>query len=833
MKLQYIILLLLITTSYFAKAQNDTLYFNAKWAETTKKNASFYRPPLQKAGAFYKMEDYYIDGTLQMSGTSRFKDSLHLEGKAVWFDQNGEISQQETYKNNILHGIATYHSEEPGRFSREITYDMGTVVQQVYFDKKLDGIRYIRYFENGNNVKNEFYGKGGEFIGSYNHSKAGQGTQTRVSYYHNPMIVQSIEVFEDGAQLYFHSFYRNGRKKIVLDAQKLTETTYDQEGKQIGIMQYRFTDGLRTYLTGKTYVFYYDNVIKSITTYKDSNQTKKEEFDINGTLIREEYFEKNQRVQVVSYSGEGEKIGVYKERNGNINGTIRTNNNAIITYKDNMVQKAAIPFRQSKSTFASLENSVLTFYDKKGEKLGSLTVKLEPGEFRIHQLETNCYPQMPIEGTLFEKNHNDQIIRKTVYKNAKKTSDTKYYYEQGKPFLQTDFYDENGDVTKKIKYFSNGEIQSITNYLQGGGSGRETTASFFDYTGKKISEFNYETDTGTLYEYFPHSDDIKYVVQMENQKFIMIKGYEKFYDHDLEKDTIVLREIIDFNGEAKFYSREGGLIAEATFKNGEPTGTIYFLDNNELVEVKNGKRHGKHITYEHDEKTIKDEGHYKNGKKHGTFRYFNQGVKQKEINYKEGQKEGYTVYYDRKGNETSRLMYKNNEPYEGISHESNYNNTNVYKEGEIVKRTRERQKFDIITTFPSEKVENTLVLNKKGKKLISYTQRDNQLHGKLTYYKDNTPDQIAMFEDGKLIEGAVWLDSNSRFRKEAYARLSRENNKVTFETYNEKGELAFNGSVIIDFYEDYNERIVQYRLGSDLQVSVQHLYLKEYGVVVF
>ncbi|WP_339700613.1 hypothetical protein [uncultured Marixanthomonas sp.] len=834
MKIQFTIFLLFFTYCSVSKAQNDTLWFNRDWKETNKEKASFYRLPVKKVGKLYSIKDYYIDGTKQMTGFSKYKDSVHLEGKAVWYNKKGEVKESFNYRDNKLNGVGVfYRSEGTRRTPYEITYKNDRMLSKTYFDTDRKGIRFKRiYEETGTHIKTLFYGNNGELIGTYFYSEKGDAKGIMVDYYSDPMRVENINVIQNGQEFQVKSFYPNGNKRSVFDTIQLKKTYYNLKGKTIGAIQYVGKLSELYYDKGNLIEFYHDGqTVKKIETYENGHKTNQKEFNTFGILIREDYFDDNERIKTVTFTDEGKKIGVLENKNDQLNGTIKMRSNNIITYKDNVVTTATIYHPNTGLLFATLKNAVITFYNPSGTKLGTLKVKLEPGRYYQHALE-NGYSPIPIEGTLYSVDYNQRISAVTEYRSGKIIKKTTYDYEEtyGKRkeerFQETKIYDEEEKLIKEIKYFSNGNKrtefyydQNVDNSLQKG--------LFYNKKGEKLAEYDYKTKTGTKYKYFYRSDRIKAIVEKEYGEFIKQKTYQKVYTKNARSHNIILREDIDFNGEAKFYSKEGKLIAEATFEDGEPTGTIYNLKKRQKIEVLKGVKNGVRIEYEDDEKTIEKKGFYRNGKKHGTFINYLYGKKTSEINYKDDVKEGYSIYYDKEGNELSKLLYKEGEPYEGTK-KPMYGSEMEYKQGRLVKQIKKRESYREVLIYPSENEINTTIYDLKENRLLTYSEKENQIQGKLTYYKNNAPYTTAIFEDGKLIKGTVWVKVSGRYRSSAYSKLTKNNATMEIKLYNKEDQLIFEGTINTMLYKNYKEMILSYITGVEDYVYSHQLFIKEY-----
>lgn len=135
--------LFLFTFSSFA--QNDTIWFDNNWNETTKSKASFYRCECSKTDDGYWYIDYYISGTKQMEGLSLDKNKEVYDGEVKWYFENGTTFQIVNYKKGVLDG------------KRQVFYEDGKLKVESYYENgKLNG-KWNEYYENSKLKETGFY----------------------------------------------------------------------------------------------------------------------------------------------------------------------------------------------------------------------------------------------------------------------------------------------------------------------------------------------------------------------------------------------------------------------------------------------------------------------------------------------------------------------------------------------------------------------------------------------------------------------------------------------------------------------------------------------------
>lgn len=80
-------------------AQSDTIYFDEKWKTTSRADAHFYRL-VEKNEELYHVEDYFMNGRIQMSGVYSSLDPERKEGYFKFYRKNGTVSMEGLYINH-------------------------------------------------------------------------------------------------------------------------------------------------------------------------------------------------------------------------------------------------------------------------------------------------------------------------------------------------------------------------------------------------------------------------------------------------------------------------------------------------------------------------------------------------------------------------------------------------------------------------------------------------------------------------------------------------------------------------------------------------------------
>ncbi len=224
----------LITTLFFIATNlfsQDTTFYDSDWKETEKDSAKYYRV-LTQVDTLWKIEDYYIDNRLQMTGflnkpvhtarhgefkwynekgnlvqTGIYKDGKK-DGEIVFYYDNGEIEIIENYKNGIYNGpLISYHPN--GQIASKGEYVNGN----------LDGI--IEYWFPNGQLKSHSEFDNGKRVGDWKYfDETGKLTYNPV-YKSQFEIIENKLVFEipneewfrnklvDNGKFIWHSFQRN------------------------------------------------------------------------------------------------------------------------------------------------------------------------------------------------------------------------------------------------------------------------------------------------------------------------------------------------------------------------------------------------------------------------------------------------------------------------------------------------------------------------------------------------------------------------------------------------------------------------------------------------
>jgi len=237
----YFYLSLILFPHINAQGVTDTMYFDQNWEQTSSSDASYYRIiSFSETGNFLlSVEDYYLSGQIQMSGTYRSIRPDYKTGVFTYYYENGFKQAECRYDNNELDGQY-----------REF-YENGRLKSDHYFrDGELDGsykswnedgtpnldIQYkagkkhgyfISYHSNSNPARKDLYEKD-EFIEGKCFNESGE----TVDYY--PYIVmpayqggiEALRGFIEKEINYPEKAYRTGREGVVF-----VRFTVDEKGE--------------------------------------------------------------------------------------------------------------------------------------------------------------------------------------------------------------------------------------------------------------------------------------------------------------------------------------------------------------------------------------------------------------------------------------------------------------------------------------------------------------------------------------------------------------------------------------------------------------------------
>ena len=151
----------------------DTTYYGSDWKETEKANAEFYRA-LTKVDSLWKIEDFYIDNRLQMTGFLNEPIHTARHGEFKWYNEKGNLIQTGKYTNGKKDGELVFY------------FDNGEVEIVENYQNGIYHGPLRSYYPNG-----QFASKG-EFV--------------------NGVLHGVIEYWFENGQLKSHSEYDNGKK---------------------------------------------------------------------------------------------------------------------------------------------------------------------------------------------------------------------------------------------------------------------------------------------------------------------------------------------------------------------------------------------------------------------------------------------------------------------------------------------------------------------------------------------------------------------------------------------------------------------------------------------
>lgn len=253
----------MLLSSYAMGQDTIVIHYDKKWNEVAEKyRASFYRKAFQDGDGKWTVNDYYIDGNIQMRGAYTSKNFKKRDGHFVYFHENGFKSSEGNYVENRAEGIWTYwhangEKKSEGLHRRGLRqgkwcfwHDNGKHhTDGLYVDDKAEG-HWQYWFETGE-LQSE-----GDYRNGSNHGKW--------TYYHRFGGVRLRENYVEGELVSVEEYYQPGMIKFKLDLVKGVGEgiVYGMDGKEIlkGMMVKGFREGVwtRFFANGTSMIIHYE-----------------------------------------------------------------------------------------------------------------------------------------------------------------------------------------------------------------------------------------------------------------------------------------------------------------------------------------------------------------------------------------------------------------------------------------------------------------------------------------------------------------------------------------------------------------------------------------------
>lgn len=829
-------------------SQNDTIFYNAKWQKSTKEEASFFRPRVKKVGDLYMVEDYYINGTLQMSGISSSNQKDVWEGVVSWYDENGKLYQQGTYASHRLNGEYISFSNDKkivgqyndGRFvsgAMVSNYGEGHFYQekkgdslkQVYYSDDINGIRYENYSTaRKGNYLSKYYDDKGKLIGERRLLSNGYVKGIEVFYYYDPMRIQKVNYMPYGHVLANEWYFANGqvREKVKSD-DKWSREYYDKNGKFLGEIEYELNGEYLRAENGDVISFYQSvtndlsDTISSVTTYSDGRIIGQQMFNTKGKKVGVVKYENGNKILQINFEENGKEVHKMEFKNGLLYNGTETTPYHTITYKDGELVEEIVFYRGTKKPQKRITQIKEVYFDLEGDELGELQLKFEngygtPWEGKRFTLGAESGEVLGINE--FKEGF---LAKRTDFRKRLVAKDTYEY------FKKIEEYGKKGyEKIREIHFYTNSQMQSDITYV----NYKEIKGVFYDENGKELGVYDYLNKEGKLFEFFPDTNEIRLYENYVDGELITSKRFEMQTNVDYYKMKPILIHEFDINCCESFYStKTGELLGSVEYVNKKPwKGVAYDGANKAKYSIGNGERNGDYVKYDYSGK-IAEEGQYLNDKKEGIFNYYNYyGALIKTENYREGSLHGDIIFYDENGKLMSKVQYKKGKPYNGTVLLNMYSkgkiNETAYVDGVLTKRISYGGNGKNVSTYVNGEESETIAYYEDSDLIrLKYNTKSSYLDGEIIRYDLEGKEQFkAILKRGKLISGTILLTTNDYNNKVSHVKVTKSEDSINVVVIDLDGIIIFEGKekLIMGSVPEYIKRL---NVVSDY-IDAYHLY---------
>ena len=571
--------------STFVYSQTPNCYYNKDWEPTSKENASFYRIITPQPDGLYKIEDYYLNGTLQMSGYSKTAtcedDGEYAVKECTWYDEQGKMTSYKKYneKGGVTYSKTIEHDKE---IITEYDVDSESTVKQTLtntatqfrteYAKSESGYSEKLYYKNTLLADKktvtiddeETFGKYYDFKGNLLYEKKEDNNDEiyyEYDYYNLGYIKSTFKGYESLKKETFDS-----QNKMIASINYKDDSPY--EGTLYGLSNYdelratEYKEGIQTSI-----VFFYDNGKPQQKVLLNSDQRSSQTlyFDRDGKQLGSLNFDKYETPMNGSFYIDDVLISVYQ------NGCLVEEYCYYDTKEENVISNSYGVYYTSYRNYNSnlkKENLRLIYsqkegerkyFDKDGKYLSSLKLRKEKDRY-----SDRCDWEA-IEGRYYKTDYDVDYESYADYKNGKivfsrsKSYSSDYIEEttnrdnevytkifDNKTLLEEKIEDQEGNIISQ-KIYKNNAIES--QYTSNPKNGKLILYNRNNYSQPSfVSEYNNgKLMAETQYNY------------EDNKK------PTKFYEY--KNNTIT------------FYSNEGKTIAQANLQDNAPyNGTVILSD---------------------------------------------------------------------------------------------------------------------------------------------------------------------------------------------------------------------------------------------------------------
>lgn len=423
---------------YSVSAQNDTIWYDKEWNETSKFHAEFFRPKPKKVNGKHIIKDYYINGILQMEGASIAQDTTIFDGEVKHFYKSGKIESKTNFKNGKFHGTATEFFED-GQMRRVQSFQNG----------QLQG-EYKEFYSNGE-LRGRIAFKNGAMDGLYQEFYDNGKQKTIQTFSEGEKNGDYLEYYSNG-DLRYSGHFEDG---ILQGEAKM----YNSEGKLINSGSF-----LNNKKHGVWTTVGYDNTIVS-RTYDNEILDGEMTFEMKRSeASKEEYYKGRglyEHGKLVSWTLKKLYKNEYLPYR-----TMRLENDKVAwkNYHDNGELYSKVSYGEYNT-----EDGNWKFYYPNGKVKHDITFLAKDCYDKIYEIEetviesvddyneANGTPGLP-SGYLPEALTKQENFDFYYECEASAQGDYTHFYKNGKPKLKAAFKD--GQLTKDLLYFNKSNKKS-------------------------------------------------------------------------------------------------------------------------------------------------------------------------------------------------------------------------------------------------------------------------------------------------------------------------------------------------------------------------------------